>query len=72
MSSVQSEFDILPEVTVFLRGMLLNDVTLLLSADKSTDGKGVGVSECERSCIPTPTPPPTTRPTMPLPLLLME
>lgn len=31
-------------------GKLLNDVTLLLSADKSTDGNGVGVSECERSC----------------------
>lgn len=44
----------LPEVKVLRRGKLLNDVTLLLSADKATDGNGVGVSECERSCITRP------------------
>jgi hypothetical protein len=30
------------------------DATHLLSADKSTDGNGVGVSECERSCTNFP------------------
>lgn len=44
----------LPEVTVFLNGKLLKDVTLLLSADRATDGKGVGVSEWDLSCIALP------------------
>ena len=35
----------LPDVKVFLSGKLLSEVTLLLSADKATDGRGVGVSE---------------------------
>lgn len=50
------ECKILPEVNVFLNGKLLNDVTLLLSADNATDGNkhGVGVSECDRSCIARP------------------
>lgn len=43
-----------PEVTVFLNGKLLKDVTLLLSADKATEGKGVGVSEWDLSCIALP------------------
>ena len=43
-----------PEVTVFLSGKLLNDVTELLSADKWTGSGSVGVSECERSCIARP------------------
>lgn len=34
----------------FRNGKLLNDVTELLSTDRSTEGMiGVGVSECERS-----------------------
>lgn len=44
----------LPEVRVFLKGRLLSDVTLLLSADSATEGSGVGVSEWERSCIARP------------------
>lgn len=44
----------LPDVTVLRSGRLLNDVTLLLSADSATDGSGVGVSECDRSCIARP------------------
>lgn len=44
------------------RGMLLSEVTLLLSAERATDGSGVGVSECERSCIDLP----------PVPLLLYD
>ena len=44
-----------PEVRVLRSGRLLNDVTLLLSALRSTDGSGsVGVSECERSCNALP------------------
>lgn len=43
-----------PEVTVFLKGKLLSDVTLLLSADRATEGKGVGVSECDLSCMARP------------------
>lgn len=39
----------LPDVIFFRRGRLLSDVTLLLSTDKSTDGNGVGVSECDLS-----------------------
>lgn len=41
----------LPDVIVcFRNGKLLNDVTLLLSIDKSTDGNGAVVpSECDRS-----------------------
>lgn len=46
--------DSLPEVRVFLRGKLLSDVTLLLSAESATEGNGVGVSECERSCMALP------------------
>lgn len=36
------------------KGKLLREVTLLLSADRATDGRGVGVSEWERSCIALP------------------
>lgn len=43
-----------PEVSVFLNGKLLSDVTLLLSADRATEGRGVGVSECDLSCIALP------------------
>jgi hypothetical protein len=44
-----------PEVRVLRSGRLLSDVTLLLSALRSTDGSGsVGVSECERSCSALP------------------
>lgn len=43
-----------PDVSVFRRGKLLNEVTLLLSAERATDGSGLGVSECDRSCIALP------------------
>lgn len=44
-----------PDVRVFRSGRLLNDVTLLLSALRSTEGSGsVGVSEWERSCNALP------------------
>lgn len=44
----------IPDVTVFLNGILLKEVTELLSADKWTGSGNVGVSECERSCIARP------------------
>lgn len=39
---------------VFLRGKLLREVTELLSALSATEGRGVGVSECDLSCIARP------------------
>lgn len=44
----------LPEIIFLRNGKLLRDVTLLLSTDRSTDGNGVGVSECDRSCTGRP------------------
>jgi hypothetical protein len=51
----RSEAQDIPEVRVLRSGRLLRDVTLLLSALRSTDGSGsVGVSEWERSCSALP------------------
>lgn len=68
---IHSAIDILsgkndsPDIVVFRNGILLKEVTLLLSLDKSTDGNGAGVpSECDRSW--------TARPEMnPIELLLI-
>lgn len=51
-------YKFLPEAIFLRNGKLLSDVTLLLSTDRSTDGNGVGVSECERSCTARPPLPP--------------
>lgn len=52
---------LLKEVTELRRQYFVNyaqfqncKLTNLLSADKSTDGNGVGVSECDRSCTNFP------------------
>lgn len=48
-TTIQIKPENVPEVIVFLNGRLLSEVTLLLSAERSTDGSGAGVSEWERS-----------------------
>lgn len=54
MLLIVRKWKFLPEVRVFLKGRLLREVTLLLSAERATEGNGVGVSECDLSCIARP------------------